>query len=90
MFSGLEMSRKREAPDRFLSTARRLKNPVETVVAECGQKSDGHGPAEHETHAEKRSKNSGNVLLTHPGLRIVSPGMRIPATAKLIAIRWSS
>ena len=37
-----------------------------------------------------RSKKSGKVFATHPGLRIRRPGSFSPAIAKLIAMRWSS
>jgi hypothetical protein len=36
------------------------------------------------------SKNSGQVLRTHAGSRIATPGMRRPASAKDMAMRWSS
>ncbi len=35
-------------------------------------------------------KNRGYVLATHSTFRMVMPAARVPATAKLIAMRWSS
>ena len=37
----------------------------------------------------KSSKNSGYVFSTQPGFSIRTPGIRSPASAKLIAMRWS-
>jgi hypothetical protein len=44
-------------------------------------------PADRYPNSASRSKNSGNVLLTHAGSRITTPSSLKPASAKLIAMR---
>ena len=52
----------------------------------CSQKSLIYNPEFQEHNLEKTSKYSGNVLLTHPGLLIVTGAFPHAASEKAMAI----
>src|SRR5260370_17522047 len=54
------------------------------------QDAGGHRPTLDVRRSSSFCQKSGKDFTTQPGLRMTTPGVRSPATAKHMAMRWSS